>query len=118
MLDYLVPGFLVQVYAVVQWDSFNQLHCQHPGARELTDHFWHLEKGITLQKGSEGRSKVSDFQKDLVKQLTQSRVTPLHTPEALGTLGLPPVVALPGQLPLKNLQAAVGKQTCGGTRPR
>lgn len=47
--SYLVPGFLVQVHAVVQWDSLYQLHYQHPGARELIDHFWNLEKVITLQ---------------------------------------------------------------------
>lgn len=46
---YLVPGLLVQVYAVVQWDSLYQLHCQHSGVRELIDHFWNLEKVITFQ---------------------------------------------------------------------
>lgn len=58
---YLVPGLLVQVYTVVQWGSLYQLHCQNPGARELIDHFWNLEKVITLQEGSEGKGEVSDL---------------------------------------------------------
>lgn len=45
---YLVPGLLVQVYAVVQRGSLYQLHRQHPGARKLVDHFWDSEKVITL----------------------------------------------------------------------
>lgn len=58
---YLVPGLLVQVYAVVQRGSVYQLHRQHPGARELVDHFWDSEKVITLQQGAEGKREVGGF---------------------------------------------------------
>lgn len=43
----------------------------------------------------------------------QQSLIPLHTPEPLDTFCLPIVVTLPGQLSLKNLQAAICKQTCG-----
>lgn len=106
---HLVPGLLVQVCAVVQWDSSDQLHCQNPGARELIDHFWNLEKVITFQQGSEGKREDSHLNIPVIQLWFY------YTPEPLSTFCLPLVVTFPGQLSLKNLQAAFCKQTFGET---
>lgn len=54
MPPHLVPGLLVQVYAVIQWYSLHQLHCQHPVAWQCIDHLRDLKKLITLQQGPGG----------------------------------------------------------------
>lgn len=92
---------------MVQRNSLDQLHGQHSGARELLDHLWNLEEVVTFQQASEGKWRWA-----LERRRDPGRGILLHTPEPLGTFCLPLVVALPGQLSLENLQAAICKQTC------
>ena len=59
LYSYLVPGVLVQVHAAVQRDSLDQLHGEHPAARQLLHQLGDLEQIVPLQhrpvRGQRGR---------------------------------------------------------------
>lgn len=116
----MAPGltctwFLVSWSRSTQWSS--GAPCISSIASTLEPESSSITSG-TLKKSSPSNRDLKGKEKlvilnILVIQLTERLVIPVHTPEPLGRLCFPLVVALPGQLPLKNLQAAVCKQTWG-----
>lgn len=116
---YLIPGLLVQVHTAIQWDPLNQLHGQNPAAGQLIDHFRDFKILVSLQQGPGDETKTPLKERNTQKQtihtasflLVMRRECDRDGPELLGALSLPLVVTLPCQLPLKDLKAAVCKET-------